>query len=478
MSTIGTSNVIPSTVQQATQQNYLASNAIYDMRKPVIDPNEAQIWGSGDITGLMDKLGGKNYVSSSFYRHFETTRLHTIINATGTTQAALAPVTYTMVSANTIPAYPNAVYDPYIATNATVILLPVRAQDVLIFPGGTNGLGIQGRVDSVNQSAGTFEVYPLGTTDLPTTISTDNIVNIGASNVEGGTMPLSMNFRDNVYYNVTQTMNDVFSDTGTSMAEQMWVTFTNGGVTGNVWTLKGIASTHKRFRNFIELRNVASDPVTNTTTLPNNLYTQTQGLIPFAQSYGNNTTYDIGTGLTLDDYNNLITDQIDKNKGSVENSQWMGILVREQIDAFIRTNMQNGGVQYNALGGTPKAYVDFGFDSFRQLGYTFHDMTYQLFNDPTLLGGIEAYRNLLIGVPMGMDIYKLGDEKEKVSVPPLRMNYKKLGGYSREWEEWPTGGANGVYTNQDDLRTINMRSENGIECFGSKNYFTVQGENQ
>ena len=156
----------------------------------------------------------------------------------------------------------------------------------------------------------------------------------------------------------------------------------------------------------------------------------------------------------------------------------MGILVREQVDAFIRTNMQNGGIQYNALGGTEKAYVDFGFDSFRQLGYSFHDMTYQLFNDPTLLGGLEAYRNLLIGVPMGKGIYKLGDEKEKTQVPALRINYKKLGGYSREWEEFPTGGANGTYTNQTDIRTINMRSENGAEFFGNNKYFTVQGQNQ
>lgn len=477
MSTVGTSNVQPSSVQIATQQNYLASNAIYDMRKPVIDPTEAQVWGSGDITGLIDLLGGKNFIPSSFYRHFETTRLHTIVNATGITQAALAPATYTIVAADNIVNYPDqygtAPFDPYVQFTTVAHLLPVRAQDVLLFPNN-----IFGRVESVNQSEGTFVVYPTGTTDLPTTLSTDNIVNLGASNVEGGTMPNSMNYRDNVYYNVTQTMNDTFSDSGTSMAEALWITFTNEGVTGNVWYLKGIASTHKRFRNFIEMRNLVSEPVTNTTTLPDNNYTQTEGLIPFAKSYGNNTTYDIGTGLTLDDYNNLVTDQIDKNKGDVENSQWMGILVRAQIDAFIRTNMQNGGVQFNALGGTEKAYVDFGFSSFRVLGYTFHNMTYQLFNDPTLLGGIESYRNLLVGVPMSKDIYKLGDTKEKSTVPPLRINYKKAMNYSREWEEFPTGGANGVYTNNTDLRTINMRSENGIECFGNNRYYTVQGENQ
>jgi hypothetical protein len=116
MSTIGTSNVVPSTVQVATQQNYLASNSLYDLRKPVIDPTEAQIWGTGDITGLMDKLGGKNFVPSSFYRHFETTRLHSIVNASGTTQAALAAVTYTIAAADTINPFPDGVYDPYIAT--------------------------------------------------------------------------------------------------------------------------------------------------------------------------------------------------------------------------------------------------------------------------------------------------------------------------------------------------------------------------
>ena len=110
--------VVPSVVQVATQQNYLASNSAYDLRKPYISPDEAQVWGSGDITGLMDKLGGKNFVPSSFYRHFETTRLHTIVNATGATSSDLNPVTYTIVAADSIPTFPNGVYDPYIALGA------------------------------------------------------------------------------------------------------------------------------------------------------------------------------------------------------------------------------------------------------------------------------------------------------------------------------------------------------------------------
>lgn len=467
----------PNAVQVATQQNYLASNTIYDIRKPQIGSKEAKVWGSQDVTGLIDLLGGKNYVASSFYRHFEEDRIHAVITANNDGGGN----TFFVANADVMNPFPDAVYDPYTALQANAgPLMPVRKHDVLVLPGTDE---VQVWVTSVNLGAQSFDVTAFNGAAIPAYDSDVTIINIG--NVEpevGGKMPDTMNFRDDVYYNVTAIQADTFSTTGSALTEMTWVPFTANGVTEYSWFLKGYQSTYKRFRNFREIKGVISKKTTSNSTadaVSPNTPTMTEGILPFAQSYGNNTTYDIGTGLTLDRWNTLITDQVDKNKGATENSEWMGINVRAAIESFIRTEMKNGGISYGAFEGDAKKAVDFGFDSFQTLGYTNHCMTYQLFNDPTLLGADgHNFKYLLMGIPMERGIYKLGDTKEATDVPSLRMNFKKLGNTSREWEEFPLGGTGGVYTTGDDVKSINFRTEFGMECFGKNRFFTVQGLNQ
>jgi hypothetical protein len=203
-------------------------------------------------------------------------------------------------------------------------------------------------------------------------------------------------------------------------------------------------------------------------------YQQTSGLIPFASSFGNNALYDLTTGMTLDDFQNIVTDSIDKNAGATENALYEAINVRKVIDAFIRVEMQNGGVQYNAFGGEKKQYVDFAFDSFCVLDYTFHHKVYQPFNNPTMF---TDKRNFAMWIPMENNMYKVAGETEKVDVPPMRINYLKQGETSREWIETLTGGAIKAYTNNSDVAQIDFRSENAVEFFGSNRFGTITGQN-
>ena len=71
----------PAGVQVATQLNWIASNAAYSLIKPTIDPNEAKVWGTQDVTGLMENLGGINYIEGVAYRDWETDRKSTRLNS-------------------------------------------------------------------------------------------------------------------------------------------------------------------------------------------------------------------------------------------------------------------------------------------------------------------------------------------------------------------------------------------------------------
>lgn len=466
----------PSEVQVATQSNWISSNAMYNMLKPQIDTKEAHSWGSQDITGLISKLGGVNYVAGNYGRHFEEDRLHAVIHATGTTVAALGAVTYTVIAADTITSWPP-VEEPYIATGTGLggaTLVPVRVHEVLVFPGGTNG--IRGKVTAV--SGATFTVTPTGTTDLPTTISTDSIYSLGLSTPEGFEGQLtSNNWRENVVYWNSEIMADAHISTGTAMVQETWISFTDqNGKSMNSWWFKGQKNAFKQFRNYREMKWVMGETVTNGTTLPTNYsaqYQQTSGLIHFAQSFGNNATYDLTTGMTLDDFQTITIDNINKNSGATENALYLGINTQAVLEAFIRVEMQNGGVQYNAFKGDVNQYVNFGFNSWKVLGYTFHSKVYELFNNPTLPGYI--YRNFAVWIPMQNDMYKVDGEKEKVDCPPLRINYLKQGSMSREWIETLTGGAIAAYTSNSDTAKIDFRSENAAEFFGANRYGTILG---
>lgn len=464
----------PSEVQVATSSNWVASNAIYDMRKPQIDLKEAKSWGSQDITGLFEKLGAKNYVPGSFGKHFEEDRLHAVIHATGTTAGALGAVTYTLVAADTITSYPG-VKDPYLAAGTTSTLVPVRVHETLVFPGD-----IRGKVTAV--STNTFTVTPTGTTNLPTTVAADEIWSLGLSVYEGFEGDLtSNNWRENVVTWKSEIMRDMHKSTGTAMVQETWIPFTFEGKTMYSWWFKGQQAAFRQFRNYREMKWVLGQEVTNSTTLATNYsaqYTQTGGLIPFAESFGNVPTYDLTSGMTLDDFQTIVIDNLNKNAGATENALYESISFKKVIDSFIRVEMQNGGVQYNAFGGDEKQYVNFGFSSFKVLDYTFHNKVYELFNNPTMAGAVGSrYRNFGFWIPMENSMYKCDGNTEKVDCPPMRINYLKNGDVSREWKEQLTGGAIAAYTNTKDVAQIDFTSDNGAEFFGANRYGTISGVN-
>ncbi|MES3018141.1 MAG: hypothetical protein V4721_10190 [Bacteroidota bacterium] len=467
----------PSEVQVATSSNWIASNSAFDMRKIVMDQREAKVWGSQDITGLFDKLaGGKNYVANNFGRHIEEDRLHAVIHATGTTQAALGAVVYTLVAADTITSYPG-VYDPYIAAGTTSTLVPVRVHETLVFPGD-----IRGKVTAV--STNTFTVTPTGSADLPTTISTDEIWSLGLSVYEGFEGDLtSNNWRENIVKWKSEIMVDMNKSTGTAMVQETWVSFTdpNSGKTMHSWWFKGQQNAFKQFNNYREMKWVLGEAVTNATTLATNYnaqYSQVSGLIPFAESFGNTPTYDLTTGMTLDDFQTIVIDNLNKNAGATENSLFESISFKKVIDSFIRIENMAGGIEYAAFNGKEDQYVNFGFKSFKVLDYTFHNKVYELFNNPTLAGAIGSrYRDFGFWVPMENNMYKVDGQTEKVDCPPMRVNYLKLGDNNREWRERLTGGAINAYTNAKDVAQIDFLSENSPQFFGSNRFGTIEGVN-
>lgn len=470
----------PSNVQQATTHNWLGSQAQFNILKPTIDPKHYETYGEEDITGLMTIMGTKNPVRSLQYRHFEDDRLHTIVRAAGTTAGADTNVVYTVDSAFTMTGFPT-VFDPYLdpsftdqAPNAsgTTTLHPVRLFETVLFNNK-----VQGTVVAITTT--TFTVAnDIAGEALPTVTNADDIVLMGVTVGEGSDTAPGVNLRQDVYDNVLQIMSDSAKATGTSMGEQTWVNFEGkDGRMGYMWYYKQQDETLRRFKNFRELALVAGKRNTNTTNLTavDATILKTEGLYEFASSFNGDTNYNIAAGLSLQDFESLVTDNLDQNNGAMENCLMASINTRNSIDNFIRPEMQQGGVLYNAFDGSEEQAVNFGFSTFRVLGYTFHLKTYRLLNNPTLLGANDLFNNSALVLPMDKMAYAVGYEKKKETVGSFRMNYMVNDGRSREMEEWLTGGTDNVYTNQNDSVTMNLRTHFGFEGFGSPRFNVLQG---
>ena len=475
----------PSVTQTLTTSNWITSGSLYDYVKPQNNPKLIHAFGDQDITGMMEMVGGaKNPVAGLSFRHFEEDRLDTIVNATGPGGVSGVGVVYTLVAPYTITGFPSA-YDPYLAasftgaapnaTGTTNNLNPVRKNQTITFYNG-----VKGTVTAVSNL--TFTVVPdkIGASYVcPTLAGTEPITLGSIVNGEGGDQPKPMNFRLNSITGVMQIVNEAASTTGSALGIETWIDNFQGvnGEVGSVWYYKNQADAYKRIKNQIEVDLVSGEAVTNTGDLATYDATllKTSGLFTFAQSYSAAINYNIVPGVSLDDFDSLIIDGIDKNKGSDENSIWSAIRLRKSIDAFIRPEMQAGAISYGAFGGGKDQYVNFGFSGFEHLGKTFHLKTYGLLNDPTKLGAITKYKNMGVVIPMGTSVERMGDMKEKIETPAFRKNYVKQGAFSRDMEEWLIGGTGGIYNSTLDVKNINYRSHFGFEGFRPNAYAFLQG---
>lgn len=470
----------PSNVQQATTHNWLGSQAAFNILKPTIDSKQYETYGEEDITGLMEIMGSKNPVKSLQYRHFEDDRLHTVVRATGTGLAANTNVVYTVDAGFTLAGFPT-VFDPYLAASfgdnapnpsGTTTLHPVRLTDGIMFPNGARGT-------VVAITSTTFEVAPdLIGGALPTVTNTEDLILMGVTLGEGQDTPPGVNLRQDVYDNVLQIMGDSAKATGSSMGEQTWVNFEGkDGRMGYMWYYKQQDETLRRFKNFRELNLVSGERVTNTANVAayDATLLKTEGLYAFASSFNGDTQYNIAAGLSLADFEDLVIDNLDQNNGAMENCLMASIRTRNSIDNFIRPEMQQGGVLYNAFDGSEEQAVNFGFSTFRVLGYTFHLKTYRLLNNPTLLGANPLFNNSALVLPMDKMAYAVGYERKKETVGSFRMNYMVSDGFSREMEEFMTGGTGGIYTNTNDSQTMSLRTHFGFEGFGSPRFNVLQG---
>lgn len=466
----------PSLSQVATQENWYRSYQITEsaLLAPEVFPDIIQRYGDQNfaIAGLTKKLGGEKYISNMEFRHSEQNFLHEVLQVEAhAAGAANALVTLTIQSGYEYDYPATAPASPYVSTTQTQAV-PIYATQIVQFPDGTQGV-----IQSVNASAGTFGVYPkvLGQ-NIPATLTTDVIIILGNQVGEGADQNPSRDTQLIWYFNNMQNSNWTYKITGNARAEKTWVKTDEGFVWYYYAQMKEMER-GKNEREFTLLTNVKTTNTTFANVSGNETNISFEGLIPFIESYGNILGYNLVSYITLQDWENFITSYLIPNMAAAEYAVYSAAKVWNYKDQFIRSEVKQGGVVYNAFGGDSEQYVNFGFNSFCSTGHSFHWKHYDAFDYIKGLGATgQPYQYMALGIPMDKTDKTVDwdDMTTTKNLPQFLVNYQKSpDGYNREWEEYMTGGADGVYTNTVDTKQVNARSTFGFEGFAPNRYFQV-----
>jgi hypothetical protein len=434
-----------------------------EILKPENRPDFIKRFGDQRICALKDlitELGYEEATGRDEFGHWEDVRLHQGFEATvaGATVGAYATATFTV--------------DAAFAKSGRI---PVRVSDVVKFADGQ-----MASVLSVNHTNGTFTAKPLevwafsdatnGGVKIPSIIVYREVA-------EGSDMPAeSLRPETWRYENSVMIMNDKFEMTGTTATDRVWfnVVDADGKVVGSHYGLKGESDTAIRFENYQEgvlfsgkNPSKASGSLGAVEGLKG-----TSGLENDLKSYAINVDLG-GQAITGSNIDNLIK-FMNRNKAARENCWYAGIDQRFNLDDFLAS--QNaahiGGTDFGTFANNQDAFMYLGFSGFERGGYKFALKTYEPFNEAEMLG-FEGFNYTKSAFIIPMD--KGRDPKTGVQVPSIGMRYKALDGYNRKIEVFPLGGADGVYTNGVDSKSINYRTHIGFESFAQNRMVWIEG---
>jgi hypothetical protein len=257
--------------------------------------------------------------------------------------------------------------------------------------------------------------------------------------------------RENPY----SILKETFKVTGSQATNIGYINLGNGDYR---WYIKGEMDTRQRFLDKREMMMLLGQKKATDVTIGNYSVNGSEGYFAAIEDRGIVETG--GVVNTLTELDAIVT-ELDKQGAAPEYAIYGNTAQMLAIDdmvaslngasGFASGGPTTGASAFGAFSNADQA-VRLGFKSFGRGGYTFHNKSWKLLNDPTLLGGSD-FKGVMI--PLTSVI----DPKSGSRAAALEMNYKAVDGYSREMEHWMTGSILGVTNTNDDSLQFNYRSE-------------------
>ena len=386
-------------------------------------------YGNQGITGFLQMTGAvKASGTNDEVQYWEESRLHSKVDATLASAASAAT--------------------SLVATIGTAATNVLRSNDVVLVNGSIRCI-----VDkSVPAAAASATFFPLsGTFGEAVSAGAQSVPVIGNLHAQGSDQPGEF-LESNVVRRVNPYMilKETFKVSGSQATNIGWINVGNGDYR---WYVKGEMDTRQRFLDKREMMMLLGE--TGTVTVGEKSVSGSEGYFAAIEDRGIVETG--GVVNTLTEMDAIIT-ELDKQGAAPEyciygnTAQMLALDDMVAAGASAATALTTGAAAFGAFANDPNAAVRLGFSSFRRGGYTFHNKSWKLLNDPTLLGSSD-FKGVMI------PLTTVVDPKTGNRAAALEMNYKATNGYSREMEHWMTGSILGVTNANEDSLQFNYRSE-------------------
>jgi hypothetical protein len=390
-------------------------------------------YGNQGITGFLQMTGAvKASGTNDEVQYWEESRLHSKVDATLASAASAAT--------------------SLVATIGTAATNVLRSNDVVLVNGSIRCI-----VDkSVPAAAASATFFPLsGTFGEVVSAGAQSVPVIGNLHAQGSDQPGEF-LESNVVRRVNPYMilKETFKVSGSQATNIGWINVGNGDYR---WYVKGEMDTRQRFLDKREMMMLLGE--TGSVTVGEKSVSGSEGYFAAIEDRGIVETG--GVVSTLTEMDAIIT-ELDKQGAAPEyciygnTAQMLALddMVAQGLSAVAPAagSVTTGAAAFGAFANDPNAAVRLGFSSFRRGGYTFHNKSWKLLNDPTLLGSSD-FKGVMI------PLTTVVDPKTGNRAAALEMNYKATNGYSREMEHWMTGSILGVTNANEDSLQFNYRSE-------------------
>ena len=446
------SDFSPAAQRRVDPSKYTAlADFIDEINKPDNRESLVKTYGDQGITGFLQLTGAtKAAGTNDEVQWWEETRLH--------------PQQEFNYSAGAVASGASA----FTATLPSGAARVLRNNDVVLFNGdvravvsgmATSNAALDASGAYSGTATATITVLDGNVGAAAATSVTDNFSVIGnlfeqGSDQNDAYLEAQVNKKTNKY----MIIKEVFKVTGSQATNIGWVNLGGGDYR---WYVKGEADTRKRFMDKREMMMLLGQTATN--TMPSGIDVDgSEGYFSAIEATGAGNGGIVYTDssanmlASLTDFDTLIK-ELDKQGANPEYAIYCNTQTSLNIDDAIAQGLGSSltagvATQFGAFNNDRDMAMRLGFQSFTRGGYTFHKHSWKLLNEPTLLANSDYYG---VMIPLSTVV----DPKSGDRNPALEMNFKSVGGYSRDMEHFITGSILGANTDTKDFAQFNYRSE-------------------
>lgn len=336
-----------------------------------------------------------------------------------------------------------------------------RVGDTVLFNNGVYGRITV--VDTTTPNAHEVTVEPYNTTDaIPAlTAGTSFVVEYSNAMDEGTDQPAGRTIMVDQYTFGFQIVKDTYVTTGTELGTKVRIdnqnfTFYNDKVTTDHMNMQ------------LDLAYLVSPGTATSYNTGFGTSRIMQGLLPWAETGGNYTTYVPGTW-AISDLDTAI-DNLDAARQGTDYVLCMSRPLYREIETAFQSAYGAGAIRYADYLGKNSIKLPTNIGQIDRSGYTFGLKYFNIFTDPQSLGSTGfKYLNYGVGIPMGSTA-----DAFKGTVPLFELCYRKFQGYNRKFKIWETGANASTPTNSIDNLQVNYTAEVAAHPKVAQSFFGFQ----